>query len=167
MQRARSAFVSPIPQECADVRIEGEWASTWSGERFLLHCDNDWGVAVFATDANLHILQRCRDVYMDGTFRICPSPYKQYFTIHGKYRERVIPLATALSASGLEERNQTFHSGWNQTVAVRHPSLWTFLRHQKDSQANVEVRGDAADRGDPPPHRKRMRCRLNIYRRIF
>lgn len=96
MQRVRSALVPPIPQECADVRIEGEWANTWSRERFLLHCDNDWGVAVYATDDNLHRLQRCRDVYMDGTFRTCPSPYKQYFTIHGEYRERVIPLATAL-----------------------------------------------------------------------
>lgn len=40
-------------------------------------------------------------------------------------------------------------------MAVRHSSLWTFIRHQKDSQANVEVQADAADRGDPPPPRKR------------
>lgn len=96
MQRARSDLLPPIPQECADVRIEGEWANTWSHERFLLHLDNDWGVAVFATDENLQKLRRCRDVYMDGTFRTCPSPYQQFFTIHGKYRERVLPFASVL-----------------------------------------------------------------------
>ncbi|KAL5016035.1 hypothetical protein ScPMuIL_005624 [Solemya velum] len=50
---------------------------------------------------------------------------------------------------------RAFNSRWDQTVAVRHPSLWTFLRHQKDSQANVEVKGDAVDRGDLPPPRER------------
>ncbi|GFO03843.1 PiggyBac transposable element-derived protein 3 [Plakobranchus ocellatus] len=41
-------------------------------------------------------LLRCHDVYIDGTFRTCPSPYTQFFTIHGKYRQRVLPFATAL-----------------------------------------------------------------------
>ncbi|GFO39893.1 hypothetical protein PoB_006639800 [Plakobranchus ocellatus] len=83
MQRARSTVVPPIPQVCADVRIEGEWANTWLQERFLLYLDNDWGVAVFATDENMQRLQRCHDVYINGTFRTCPSPYTQFFTIHG------------------------------------------------------------------------------------
>ena len=48
-----------------------------------------------------------------------------------------------------------FHAGWNQSVAVRHPSLWTFLRHQKDLQAKVEVQTEAADRGDRPPTQRR------------
>ena len=48
-----------------------------------------------------------------------------------------------------------FHSGWNQAIGVRHPSLWTFLRHQKDFQATLEVQLDASDRGDRPPARKR------------
>ena len=96
MQRARSSLIPQIPRVIADVRIEGEWANTWSQERFLLHLDNDWGIAVFATDENLQRLQLCHDVYMDGTFRTCPSPYNQYFTIHGKYRDRVLPFVTAL-----------------------------------------------------------------------
>ena len=33
---------------------------------------------------------------MDGTFRTCPAPYEQFFTIHGKYRERVLPFALVL-----------------------------------------------------------------------
>ena len=96
MQRTRSALVPPVPRVIADVRIDGEWSNTWSHERFLLDLDNDWGVALFATDENLQRLQRCQDVYMDGTFRTCPKPYKQFFTIHGKYMGRVIPFVFVL-----------------------------------------------------------------------
>ena len=78
LQRTRRGRLPPIPRVCADVRIGGEWATTWSNERYL-HLDNDWDIAVFGTDENLRRLYRCRDVYMDGTFRTCPSPYVQYF----------------------------------------------------------------------------------------
>jgi hypothetical protein len=32
-----------------------------------------------------------------------------------------------------------FHRAWNQSVTVRHPSIWKFLRSLKDEQANSEV----------------------------
>lgn len=38
---------------------------------------------------------------MDGTFRSCPEPYTQFFTIHGKFHRRVLPLVMAL----MTERN--------------------------------------------------------------
>ncbi|KAL8586982.1 hypothetical protein ACOMHN_062393 [Nucella lapillus] len=66
---------------------------------------------------------------------------------------------------------ESFHSGWNQTVGVRHPSLWTFLRHQKDSQAKLELRANAADRGDPRPPRKRkwrqLESRIRLLKRQY
>ncbi|XP_076471892.1 uncharacterized protein LOC143301466 isoform X5 [Babylonia areolata] len=62
---------------------------------------------------------------------------------------------TKVESDSCSSASFAFHSGWNQTVGVRHPSLWTFLRHQKDSQAKLELQADAADRGDPRPPRKR------------
>ncbi|GFN83399.1 flywch-type Zinc finger-containing protein 1 [Plakobranchus ocellatus] len=62
---------------------------------------------------------------------------------------------------------EAFHSGWNLTVGVRHPSLWTFLRHQKDSQAKLELQADAADRGDPCPPRKRKWRQLESRIRLL
>ena len=44
---------------------------------------------------------------------------------------------------------------WNNTVAVRHPSLWTFIRHLKDQQSFLENSVEAVDRGDPVPKRRK------------
>jgi hypothetical protein len=59
-------------------------------DRFLLYKDNDWGILIYATNENLENLRQCSDIYCDGTFGTCPKPYEQYFTIHGKYRSRVL-----------------------------------------------------------------------------
>ncbi len=53
----------------------------------------------------------------------------------------------------------------NDAVVVKHPSLWTFIRHLKDRQAIVEGSLDAARRGDePPPRRRKWR---NLERRLI
>jgi hypothetical protein len=96
MTRARQELVPNIPWEVDDVEVEGTWAETWSGDYFLPHRDNDWGMLLFLTPENLEGLSRCTDVYMDGTFRTCPRPYSQFFTVHGKYRNRVILFVSCL-----------------------------------------------------------------------
>ncbi|XP_063599694.1 uncharacterized protein LOC134776006 [Penaeus indicus] len=50
---------------------------------------------------------------------------------------------------------ESYHRVLNDTVVVKHPSLWTFIRHLKDIQANVENSVHSADLGDAPPARKR------------
>lgn len=96
VSRARQAEVPRIPRTLNDVRIDGVWARTWNDDNFLVHADNGWGVAIFATEENLRVLQQCRDLYFDGTFRSAPKPYCQYVTIHGTFRGRVIPLVSCL-----------------------------------------------------------------------
>lgn len=44
---------------------------------------------------------------------------------------------------------------WNNAVAVRHPSLWTFIRCLKDQQATLENTVEATDNGEPAPKRKK------------
>ena len=53
MKRKRQSLLPHIPLVIEDVRIEGQWAQTWSEEEFLLDLDNDLGVAVFGTTENL------------------------------------------------------------------------------------------------------------------
>jgi hypothetical protein len=48
-----------------------------------------------------------------------------------------------------------FHRAWNQSVVVRHPSIWKFIRCPKDEQANSEMSVDAVNRGDVPPSMRR------------
>jgi hypothetical protein len=48
-----------------------------------------------------------------------------------------------------------FHRAWNQSVVVRHPSIWKFIRCLKVEQANSEMSVDAVNRGDVPSSRRR------------
>jgi hypothetical protein len=94
--RTRVEYVPAVHHTVDDITIEDTWRETWSGDNFFLHQDNDWGILVFTTDENLICLKRCQEVYMDGTFRTAPSPYRQYVSIHGKYRNGVICLVNVL-----------------------------------------------------------------------
>jgi len=96
LSRAKRESVPRIPRSIDHVHIVSPWADTWSDERFLLCNDRHWGIAAFATDENLEILQKCKEVYIDGTFRSTPPPYKQFVTIHGKFDGRVLCLVSCL-----------------------------------------------------------------------
>lgn len=96
-KRFRSKFIPPLPTDIEDVHIEDEWARTWKGERFLSHLDNDWGIAIFTTSKMLRVLQQCRRVFIDGTFRTAPHPYTQFVTIHGDLNGFVVPLVFCLT----------------------------------------------------------------------
>ena len=96
IERARQQHLPPIPQTPANVRIENTWAETWNQARFLLELDQQNEIAIFATDENLNVLRDCTTIYMDGTFRACPRPYSQVFTIVGNLHGFVIPLVHVL-----------------------------------------------------------------------
>ncbi|XP_076448513.1 uncharacterized protein LOC143285168 [Babylonia areolata] len=99
LSRARARDIPPTPESVEDVEIEGMWAETWNGENVFAHLDSDWGYAIFCTEENFSTLRRCETVYMDGTFRACPQPYRQVFTILGDVRGFVIPLVNVLMAN--------------------------------------------------------------------
>ncbi|CAG2252152.1 unnamed protein product [Mytilus edulis] len=84
--------VHPVFQKIWEQAVipNSGWRKTWAGDTFFLHRNNDWGILMFATDEELKCLQKCFEVYIDGTFRTCPRPYEQYVTIYGKYRNRVL-----------------------------------------------------------------------------
>ena len=95
--RAKQEKVPSIPRRLNDVNVRGVWAQTWNSDDFLLHWDNAWGLLMFATE-NIQVLQECRDVYIDGTFRTVSKPFYQYLTIHGNLQGRVVPLIHCLVA---------------------------------------------------------------------
>ena len=96
LDRERRKHIPEIPLDIANVQIDGRWRRTTDGRRFLSKIDNAWGYAVFATDEALECLGECNDVFMDGTFKSVPRPYAQLLTVHGFYRDRVIPLVFVL-----------------------------------------------------------------------
>jgi MULE transposase domain len=98
LSRCKREGVPNIPRRIDDVNIMNPYDESWSGEQFLVHSDNQWGVQVFATEENLKVLRKCKELYVDGTFRSTPPPFKQFVTIHGKYHGRLLCLASCLLA---------------------------------------------------------------------
>ena len=62
----------------------------------MLYLDNDWGVALFATDETCRGFSSVKMCTWMVFFRTCPKPHKQFFTIHGKYMGRLIPFVFIL-----------------------------------------------------------------------
>lgn len=60
MHRARREGMPPTPRRVDDVRVNGEWAGTWSGRSFLRLRDNVAGVLVFITVTCLGNLSEVR-----------------------------------------------------------------------------------------------------------
>lgn len=96
LRRARQQNIPPIPANIAAVAINGVWGETTRGDRYLLRIDNNWGILIFATDADLILLSRSRRIFLDGTFKTAPQPYRQFFTVHGMIQGRVLHLASGL-----------------------------------------------------------------------
>lgn len=53
---------------------------------------------VFFSNLGLHTLQSCEEIFMDGTFKTCPEPFKQILFLHARITEyRPIPCVFALT----------------------------------------------------------------------
>jgi hypothetical protein len=96
LKRFRSNLLPPIPTAITDVQILNEWSKTWNGKKFLSMKNNAWGIAIFMTKTMSQKLADCTCLYIDGTFKTAPHPYKQMVTVHGLYNDFVIPLTFCL-----------------------------------------------------------------------
>ena len=68
MYRSRRSRQPTLPMSQEDVRIEGRWEKTLSGEQFFLRKEGE--VLIFATHTNMHLLAEATTIYVDGTFEI-------------------------------------------------------------------------------------------------
>ena len=93
LKRKRAEFFPTIPQTIRQVAIPDQWAETWAGRTFLCYQSNVWGILIFMSDRSARLLQTASEIYVDGTFKVCPRPYGQVLTIHATILNRVIPLA--------------------------------------------------------------------------
>ena len=97
LKRTKYKNVPPVPNDVEDVEINDVWRLTWEGDDYIAHQDNDWGILIFATEHNLRFLNRHgRIIFVDGTFRSCPHPYNQIFTVHALVQDHVVVLVICL-----------------------------------------------------------------------
>ncbi|ELP91144.1 hypothetical protein EIN_270400 [Entamoeba invadens IP1] len=52
------------------------------GDFNLLFKDEQIGILIFGNSEQLTMLARCKEVFMDGTFRSCPKQFYQLYTLH-------------------------------------------------------------------------------------
>ncbi|CAF0843312.1 unnamed protein product [Didymodactylos carnosus] len=81
LYKTRNDSYPPAPHTINDVKIEGIWRKTLSGEPFVLL---DSIHPIFGTTESLQQLSTCDNthLFMDGTFKSCPRPFYQLYTIH-------------------------------------------------------------------------------------
>jgi len=91
-----------------DVRIEGRWQKTLSGEQFFSQKKGE--VLIFATHTNMSLLAEATTIYVDGTFEICPRLFYQVFTINTFIHGQQFPLVYGLLSGNL--RDYTTSSSW-------------------------------------------------------
>lgn len=102
LQRERLHGLPKLPKTIEDVVIEGEWAETLRGESFLLP-NSTKDLQIFTTNDNLKFLEKCKTIYVDGTFHVCPKLYSQLYSLHGLLNGWVIPLVFALLSDKTRE----------------------------------------------------------------
>jgi hypothetical protein len=96
LARKKQNQFPPIPRRVTDLVIRGRWMQNWQGQQLVCHQDNQKGLVIFMSSRNASNLQRCHDLYVDGTFKVCPKPFYQVITIHGMLCGRVLPFAMVL-----------------------------------------------------------------------
>ncbi|XP_060081931.1 uncharacterized protein LOC132561218 [Ylistrum balloti] len=98
LYRARRKETPALPKTLSDIRLEGKWTETSTGDRFLLFDDGDQQnrIIAFATTENLRYLSTADTFYCDGTFYTCPSLFNQIYSIHVVIDGRMTPVVFAL-----------------------------------------------------------------------
>lgn len=84
------------PDIAIDLIIPEDLQYTFNDEIFYF---DDTGpnshdrIILFTTDRNINLLKTVPDWYCDGTFKVCPSIFKQVYTIHIVYKGKCLPVA--------------------------------------------------------------------------
>lgn len=118
IQRARKATKPKEPSTLEEINFESlsDDYTTVEGELFLAR-DVNYGdgnrLLIFCTNSNLRILRNSPIWIMDGTFRTCPSLFKQLYSIHAlvgytSETRRTIPVVYCLMTDKKEETYQKF-----------------------------------------------------------
>ena len=115
MQRARRQHQLAPPKDRHSGDLSGAWSQTNANQSFILYQDNY--MLIFTTDENLKILAALDIMYMDGTFKFSPHLYQQMYSLHGSYRDHVVPLVYTLLSTKSRQSHHTMFSKVHDRMA--------------------------------------------------
>ncbi|XP_069494962.1 mediator of RNA polymerase II transcription subunit 6 isoform X1 [Ambystoma mexicanum] len=86
------------PVSMNEIALPEKYLNTLAGEPFFQkECGSkSEKILIFATSSNLGYLCTSSMWKIDGTFRCCPLPFKQLYTIYGLIKDKTLPLVFAL-----------------------------------------------------------------------
>ncbi|CAF1479501.1 unnamed protein product [Didymodactylos carnosus] len=90
LYRTRNEKYPPLPNFIDDVKLEGSWRLTLNNEDFLVIDNSSPRYLCFGTTDSLKLLCDSEHIFMDGTFKSCPSPFAQI-----KTKARTYPYSTS------------------------------------------------------------------------
>lgn len=101
VQRARKKndMIVVNPNSIGELMIPDVYKFTEDGKSFLLY---DSGISkdrflIYSTKENLELLADCDVWCCDGTFNSVPLIFEQFYTVHGIYRRKLLPLVYILA----------------------------------------------------------------------
>ena len=96
----RSHEVYPkIPNSFKNVAIPQQLLTTPSGENFRIHQNNKQGILILGKGKSLDIMSDADGIFMDGTFYVVPTIYKQLCSFHVFESGKQVPLIFCLLKS--------------------------------------------------------------------
>ena len=81
LYRTRNTSYPPAPCTIDDVNIEGIWSKTLNREQFILHNSKH---PIFGTLESFKQLSKSDNdhLFFDRTFKSCPNPFYQLYSVH-------------------------------------------------------------------------------------
>uniref|UniRef100_A0A2S2QBL8 MULE transposase domain-containing protein n=1 Tax=Sipha flava TaxID=143950 RepID=A0A2S2QBL8_9HEMI len=96
MHYARSSILPKLPKNLEELQTSldnmSDFLLTNRSENFLLVNDKESNILLFSCKSNLMFLSNVDTIFVDGTFKSCPSLFTQIFTVHGLQNDKYIPL---------------------------------------------------------------------------
>ena len=130
LYRLRRRSFPSCAGSATDLRVEDQFTSTRTGERFLLidtryrgRDGNTKRMLVFSSDRQLEILSNAETIAFDGTFSMCPSQFQQIFVIHATAQDSFYPVVFALLENKDTVTYRTLISGVQNACGERNLTL--------------------------------------------
>lgn len=105
IKRTRNKDIPSLPRTINDIVIPDEFCKVDSEQFLIAHYTYDGEcVIIFSTMENIKLLVTSPYWLMDGTFKTCPLPFCQIYSVHGlvgsgQSTSKVVPLIFALLSS--------------------------------------------------------------------
>ena len=116
LYKARNDSYPTAPRTVNDVKLEGIWRNTLSGEPFIMLESMH---PVFGTIESLKQLSQCDNnhLFFDGTFKSCPNPFYQLYSIHSVQNNLSTPKLYTLLP---DKKGSTYISLLNGILNLSH-----------------------------------------------